>query len=885
MEVEVPGPLGSVRADLVGRAEELTAVKSAMLAGGCVIAGAAGVGKSRLAEEAAASAGGTVLRALATASAATVPFGAFGHLVDAVPGRLGRRSRSSSRRCASNGGSGRPTVVVDDAHLLDGASAALVLALATTDVAALVVTIRSGAPLPDAVTALWKARGLELIELQPLGHRDVCRLVARLLEGPVHAAAYERINDLSRGNPLYVRELVHDARSTAALHQTGGLWCWREELLAFDRLRVLVERRTREASAEALQALELVAVGAPIPYPVLCELASPAAVEELERLGLVTVRGAGPAAELRPAHPLYAEVVAERLPPTTAARLRRTLAAALDRHPGREPGDRLRIAQWLLEAGDCDPALFVEASRLAVASGAPDLGVRLARAAGEGVDAALATSCALNGLARFDEVEPILAPHEPIAAHADEAASTAYLETRFRALLYGSEPEATPGALLHRAAGWHSSREWAAAIATHRGWVELYAERPAAALELVDPLLSGPALPPLRRFALLVVAVHSRARIGLTDTALHSAAEARGMIAEIGSPPWEDRLASILLESGTSIEDGRELAAVEARLEGDREHAAAIEDRLLRTSSTIGLGMLALRRGHIDVAIAALEVAVDAPDGADPVNNVLSALIALATAHAQGGDAAAAERVLARVDAQRHAQPRLARRLAPELEYARALTEAAAGRVSAAVGVARLRRRRARAPARRGRVPVRDAAARRRSEDRRRAARRARGACAEHRRRPLRRSRPGGRRRRRGRAARRRGALAELGLDLHAADAACAAAVAYRNDGRASSARHAVALAARYAVACKGAAIRALAQAPAGSRLTTREREIAGLAARGMTNRAIAAELVLSVRTVESCILRACRKLGVDSRQDLAQLLNVAGVWLAAALQ
>ena len=167
------------------------------------------------------------------------------------------------------------------------------LALATTDVAALVVTIRSGAPLPDAVTALWKARGLELIELQPLGHRDVCRLVARLLEGPVHAAAYERINDLSRGNPLYVRELVHDARSTAALHQTGGLWCWREELLAFDRLRVLVERRTREASAEALQALELVAVGAPIPYPVLCELASPAAVEELERLGLVTVRGAG----------------------------------------------------------------------------------------------------------------------------------------------------------------------------------------------------------------------------------------------------------------------------------------------------------------------------------------------------------------------------------------------------------------------------------------------------------------------------------------------------------------------------------------------------------------------------------------------------------------
>ena len=73
------------------------------------------------------------------------------------------------------------------------------------------MTIRSLEPAPDAITALWKERGLERIELQPLGPPDVRRLVASLLAGAVHTAAHERIYDLSQGNPLYIHELVHDA--------------------------------------------------------------------------------------------------------------------------------------------------------------------------------------------------------------------------------------------------------------------------------------------------------------------------------------------------------------------------------------------------------------------------------------------------------------------------------------------------------------------------------------------------------------------------------------------------------------------------------------------------------------------------------------------------
>lgn len=60
--------------------------------------------------------------------------------------------------------------------------------------------------------------------------------------------------------------------------------------------------------------------------------------------------------------------------------------------------------------------------------------------------------------------------------------------------------------------------------------------------------------------------------------------------------------------------------------------------------------------------------------------------------------------------------------------------------------------------------------------------------------------------------------------------------------------------------------------------VTEREREIASLLGGGASARDIAAALVLSVRTVEQHILRACRKLGVNSRADLAL---AARTWFA----
>jgi DNA-binding NarL/FixJ family response regulator len=52
--------------------------------------------------------------------------------------------------------------------------------------------------------------------------------------------------------------------------------------------------------------------------------------------------------------------------------------------------------------------------------------------------------------------------------------------------------------------------------------------------------------------------------------------------------------------------------------------------------------------------------------------------------------------------------------------------------------------------------------------------------------------------------------------------------------------------------------------------LTESERRVVQMAARGLANRAIADELVVTLRTVESHLTHAYRKLGVRRRSELA---------------
>jgi predicted ATPase/DNA-binding CsgD family transcriptional regulator len=73
-----------------------------------------------------------------------------------------------------------------------------------------------------------------------------------------------------------------------------------------------------------------------------------------------------------------------------------------------------------------------------------------------------------------------------------------------------------------------------------------------------------------------------------------------------------------------------------------------------------------------------------------------------------------------------------------------------------------------------------------------------------------------------------------------------------------------------YALGEDEPAVRPSATAADDGRLTPREREVAALVARGLSNRQIAEQLVVGVRTVESHVASALAKLGLASRAQLA---------------
>jgi DNA-binding NarL/FixJ family response regulator len=57
---------------------------------------------------------------------------------------------------------------------------------------------------------------------------------------------------------------------------------------------------------------------------------------------------------------------------------------------------------------------------------------------------------------------------------------------------------------------------------------------------------------------------------------------------------------------------------------------------------------------------------------------------------------------------------------------------------------------------------------------------------------------------------------------------------------------------------------------------TDRQREIISLAARGLSNKGIADQLTMSVRSVEGHLFRASQRVGANNREQLIAMLNGA---------
>ncbi|MFD5593327.1 LuxR C-terminal-related transcriptional regulator [Streptomyces griseorubiginosus] len=302
-----------------GRQDELELIRGSVAGGrhGIVVTGPAGRGKTRLVTEAVR--GTDCARATGTPETRDLPFAAFAHLLpDTV-----------SLHRAVQLLSGVRLLLLDDAHLLDDASAALVHQLAVHGRTRLLVVATEGARAPGAITRLWTGELLPRLDLEPLPREETAQLLAAGAGG-LEALTVNRLHRLCQGDLRLLRELVGAVREQGLLSRVpdSGEWEWRGPVpvtaTVRERLADLLDRTGPGERAT----LDRLAFGEPL--PVDADTLDLDALEVLEADGLVHIDDHGTASLAHPLHGPVLRSVAGRLRARRLARTPSDRTAALE---------------------------------------------------------------------------------------------------------------------------------------------------------------------------------------------------------------------------------------------------------------------------------------------------------------------------------------------------------------------------------------------------------------------------------------------------------------------------------------------------------------------------------------------------------------------------
>src|ERR687897_897083 len=330
--------------------------------GGVVLVGPAGVGKTRLADEAlrmAERAGWPTGRVVGHPTTQQIPLGALAHLlpVELVTGLgVGDDERASlfhraHRELVTIAGDQRLLLFVDDLDLLDDTSAALLVPLIVARRIFLVGTVRSGRTASSRLGRLQRDGYLARIDVDPLDHDQLNVLLQRALDRPISRRALDELQRLSGGNLQIVTELVRGALERGTLALTTEGWDLVGDLPTTAALRDLVEEHLALVDQAGRAAVELLATCEPIGLADLEQLSGLETLERLEAGGIVVVVTSGRRLAVRLAHTLYGEIVRERLPLLRRRKILRQLANVLDGYGARRREDQMRVPLWRLGPG------------------------------------------------------------------------------------------------------------------------------------------------------------------------------------------------------------------------------------------------------------------------------------------------------------------------------------------------------------------------------------------------------------------------------------------------------------------------------------------------------------------------------------------------------
>ncbi|WP_407559663.1 LuxR C-terminal-related transcriptional regulator [Mycobacterium paraintracellulare] len=865
---------------IVGRDAELRRSLAALNNGdfhGVALIGDSGVGKSTLARMLAKtveSAGRTVRFALGTQTGWAVPLGAFSRAVSLGVGHEPAIMLAAAHNTLSQ--DKNLVVVVDDAQLLDPLSATLVNQLAAGGGARLIVTIRSGEPVLDALTVLLKERLLLTVHIDPFTREQTELLAGTVLGGPVDPRLVDELFERSAGNPLLLRGFLTAGRESGTLVHAEHGWQLQGPLRADRELRDALEFRLQSLTPEELEVVEVLATAEVLEWEILRDICDADAMANLERRGLIQLVADGTHTLAQLNHPMLGEAATRHAGIVRSRQLNGILAKTLRRHlraGGRrshfaDPRGRIRLAQFMLRS-DLEPDLevVIDAASSALAMSNVALGEELAKFAverGGGLPAALVLAEAVSWQGRGEEAESILLDVD--LSDADDWLIARWGCLRAANLAWGCGDAETATRVVAEARQRLVAEGALQLLAALEISIGFFCGDIETTIELGPRLCEADVVPMATVWAAVATCGALMAAGRFSEVSRIAAAGVRATaLCRAGAQRFAIGMAEVMVATAA----GDYPAA-------DRIHRryAALATGLPAAKAMVDamLGLVQVSRGELSSACATLDRSISQLSQGFPSPWLLVVAALLAQAEGARGDGAAAGAALRR--AEETYGPHVGVFL-PELELARAWERAAAGDTSAAQSHAMQAAQIARAAAMHvAEMRARHAAVR--FGDRSQATRvdelarmlgsssaqavadQARGLAqhdgdlldvAAHK-------------------------FADLGALAFAADASAQAAGEHARRGERRKEVESSSWAHALAGQC-GVRTPALEAAARPLPFSGRERQIVLLVAAGLSNRQIADRLVISVRTVEGHLYRLFTKLGVNNRDQLVQLLNL----------
>ncbi len=241
-------------------------------------------------------------------------------------------------------------IVIDDAHAIDEGTAEAIVSLVMAGTVQVVASHSSRQNLPAPLAKLWQAGMAENIILEPLSQQQGHAFCEGVLGGPVVPATSWHYWQSAGGNPLFLHLLLTEAVEQGLLAKDRGVWAGEHKPPVHGpRLEDAVRTVLAGLSNQGKEALNLVALSEPLADSALRSLVPAAAVTEL--LDWPLVRYQPPESDLLVlANPIYGQVIRELVTVTKSRQLREQLISGIVEENNNKES-LLRRVLWSLEVG------------------------------------------------------------------------------------------------------------------------------------------------------------------------------------------------------------------------------------------------------------------------------------------------------------------------------------------------------------------------------------------------------------------------------------------------------------------------------------------------------------------------------------------------------